>query len=104
MLKVSNFVYISPYFCRSHWLLDLHTKYLNNPLPPLIVNPHICGKLSDAALRRNLEAHSKCNTSIVPSGTRLELVERLSGILKIRKLDMLAVEMLGGDEDSYNGK
>jgi len=61
------------------------------------VNPHICGKLSDAGLRRNLEAHSACNSSIVPSGTRQELVERLFEILKIRKLDMLVVEMLGGD-------
>ncbi|KIM39316.1 hypothetical protein M413DRAFT_415939, partial [Hebeloma cylindrosporum] len=91
-----------PYACQEY-VDKIHTKYLFNPLPPLVVNPHICGKLSDSALRRNLEAHAACNPFIVPSGTRQELVERLSEILKIRKLDMLVVEMLGGD-DSTEGK
>lgn len=47
---------------------------------------------------RNLEAHAACNSSIIASGSRAEMIERLSKILVIRKLDMLVVGMLQGND------
>ncbi|KDR78620.1 hypothetical protein GALMADRAFT_223884 [Galerina marginata CBS 339.88] len=95
----------------NHWIMDIeipyacevyvdniNSQYLYSPVAPLITNSHVCPQLSSAALKRNLEAHAVCNASIVPSGTRPEMVERLSTILKIRTLDMLVISMLEGNE------
>ena len=89
------FIYYSRLiFC----IIDIHSHYLVFPLPPLITNPEVSAQLSLAALKRNLEAHAACNPSILVAGTRLEMVERLSEISKIRKLDMLVKDMLSGDD------
>ena len=82
-------------------IIDIHSQYLAFPLPPLITNPHTSTQLSLAALRRNLEAHAACNSSILAAGTRPEMVQRLSEILKIRKLDMLVKDMLSGNDSGF---
>lgn len=78
--------------------VDIHSQYLEFPSPPLITNPQSCAQLSLAALKRNLEAHAACNPSILATGTRPEMVQRLSEILKTRKLDLLVKDMLSGNE------
>lgn len=78
--------------------IDIHSHYLGFPLPPLITDPQATAQLSLAALKRNLEAHAACNPSIIATGTRPEMVQRLSEILKIRKLDMLVKDMLSGND------
>jgi hypothetical protein len=78
--------------------LDIHSQYLCFPLPPLITNPQAAAQLSLAALKRNLDAHAACNPSILATGTQLEMAQRLSKILKIRKLDMLVKDMLSGHD------
>ncbi|KAF9554469.1 hypothetical protein CPC08DRAFT_672182 [Agrocybe pediades] len=88
-----------PFACEVY-VDEVHTKYLVNPLPPLITNPNACSQLTTAALQRNLEAHAACNPAIVPSGTRSELVQRLSDLLTMRRLDMLVMSMLEGNEIS----
>jgi hypothetical protein len=60
-----------------------------HPVPPLIVDPALCSKLSIAALRRNLASHATCNRSIIATGTKVEMVERLKKILKTREMDLL---------------
>ena len=82
-------------------IIDIHSRYLAFPLPPLITNPHASAQLSSAALKRNLEAHAVCNPSILATGTRPEMVQRLSEILKIRKLDMLVKDMLSGNDSGF---
>ncbi|PPQ76912.1 hypothetical protein CVT26_001229 [Gymnopilus dilepis] len=89
-----------PFVCETY--VDcIHTQYLCHPRPPLITNPYICAQLSNAALVRNLEAHAACNSSIIASGSRAEMIERLSKILLIRKLDMLVVGMLQGNDQMH---
>ena len=78
--------------------IDIHSQYLTFPLPPLITSPQASAQLSLAALKRNLEAHAACNPSILAAGTRPEMVQRLSEILKIRKSDMLVKDMLSGND------
>ncbi|PPQ84013.1 hypothetical protein CVT25_000559 [Psilocybe cyanescens] len=85
-----------PFTCEAY-VDNVTSHYLINPLPPLITNPHICGHLLSAALKRNLEAHAAYNPSIVTSGTRPEMLERLSKILEIRQLDLLVLGMLEGN-------
>ena len=85
-------------FISANFRIDIHSQYLAFPLPPLITNPQASAQLSLAALKRNLEAHAACNPSILAAGTRPEMVQRLSEILKIRKLDMLVKDMLSGDD------
>lgn len=75
---------------------DLQSKYLIDPLPPLITNPEMCIQLSYPALKRNLAAHAEKNSFIVASGTKMEMVERLAGILKTRTLDLAVRDMLEG--------
>ncbi|KAH9481854.1 hypothetical protein JR316_0006384 [Psilocybe cubensis] len=84
-----------PFSCEAY-VDNIASQYLLHPIPPLITNPHICSHLSSAALKRNLEAHAARNSSIVASGTRLEMIERLTKILETRLLDLLVVEMLDG--------
>lgn len=79
----------------------MHSKYLINPLPPLITSPDMCAQLSYPALQRNLAAHAEKNSLIVASGTEMEMGERLLAILKTRKLDLVVRDMLQGyDSDS----
>jgi len=80
----------------TNFRVGIHSQYLAFPLPPLITNPQASAQLSLAALKRNLEAHAACNPSILAAGTRSEMVQRLSEILKIRKLDMLVKDLLSG--------
>ncbi|KAF8151043.1 hypothetical protein B0H34DRAFT_785117 [Crassisporium funariophilum] len=86
-----------PFSCEAY-IDGIHSKYLYHPLPPLITNHRGCPQLSEAALKRNLEAHAACNPSIVTSGTRPEMISRLSEILKTRKLDIIVKDMLDGNE------
>lgn len=79
----------------------MNTQYLVDIQPPYISNPRICGQLTSTALQRNLEAHAACNPSIITSGTRAEMLKRLSDILTTRRLDMLVISMLEGNEISF---
>ncbi|KIJ62914.1 hypothetical protein HYDPIDRAFT_157081 [Hydnomerulius pinastri MD-312] len=78
---------------------NIEKEYLLQPAPPLIVDPTVCSMLSKAALKRNLGAHAAVNSSILASGTRKEMAERLKNILETRKLDLIVREMLT-DEDT----
>jgi hypothetical protein len=71
---------------------DVDSNYLSELKPPLIVHEKHCSQLSIDALKRNLKAHAACNPDILTSGSRLEMVHRLTEILKIRRLDKLAID------------
>jgi len=81
-----------------YYIDNLHSKYLVHPSPPLVVNPALCAKLSVTALKRNLAEHAQCNPGIATSGTKAELASRLEGILKTRKMDMIARGMIWGND------
>jgi len=70
------------------------SKYLLEPKPPLVIHEKNCNLLSIQALKRNLEAHAACNSDILTSGSRLEMVHRLGEILKTRRLDKLVIDLL----------
>ncbi|KAF8813527.1 hypothetical protein BYT27DRAFT_7335124 [Phlegmacium glaucopus] len=89
-----------PFVCEAY-IDNIHSQYLDFPPPPLVTNPYACAQLSLAALKRNLEAHAACNPSIIATGTRPEMVQRLFDILKIRKLDMLVKDMLSGNDSGF---
>lgn len=78
--------------------LDVKTKYLVDPHPPLVTDEKICSRLSTKALQRNLEAHAACNPAILASGTRPEMLHRLMDILKTRALDKLVIDMYKGNK------
>ena len=86
------------YLWLAKFCLDTDSQYLGFPLPPLITDPQATAQLSLAALKRNLEAHAVCNPSILAAGTRPEMIQRLSEILRIRALDMLVRDMLCGND------
>lgn len=77
----------------------MHLKYLVHPTPPLIVNSAVASQLSVAALKRNLTAHAISNPTIIPSGTKAEMAERLEKMLKIREADLMVREMIWGDDN-----
>lgn len=68
---------------------------LLHPSSPLVADPDACRTLSCAALRRNLSAHTESNRGIVVGGTKDEMVLRLKGSLRTRKLDLLVRSMIG---------
>ncbi|KAL1721344.1 hypothetical protein EV715DRAFT_195328 [Schizophyllum commune] len=72
----------------------MHLKYFLYPTPPLITNPALCAQLSAAALKRNLAAHAAVNPKIIAAGTKAEMMERLTGVLKVRELDVLVRELM----------
>ena len=74
---------------------DIPKAYLLQPSSPLITDPEACSTLSCAALRRNLSAHAERNPAIVVGGTKDEMVLRLEGLLRTRKLDLLVRRMIG---------
>jgi len=74
---------------------DIPKAYPPHPFPPLITDPEACSTLSCAALRRNLSAHAESNPAIVVGGTKDEMVLRLEGLLRTRKLDLLVRRMIG---------
>ena len=76
-------------------LKDIPKAYLLHPSSPLITDPEACSTLSCAALRRNLSAHAESNAAIVVGGTKDEMVLRLEGLLRTRKLDLLVRRMIG---------
>lgn len=81
------------------WLrTDIHEQYLFNPIAPLVTNADVCDQLSYGALKRNLEAHAACNPAILCTGSTREMAQRLSDILKTRRLDMLVVSMLSAPD------
>lgn len=73
---------------------DVDSKYLSELKPPLVIHERSCSQLSVHALKRNLEAHATCNPDILTSGTRLEMVHRLTEVLKIRRSDKLVIDLL----------
>ncbi|KAJ7672228.1 hypothetical protein DFH06DRAFT_1082159 [Mycena polygramma] len=80
---------------------NLSSRYLLNPVPPLIEHATVVPELSAAALKRNLAAHAACNPAVIAVGTKPELVERLRTLLETRKADLLVREMIqGGDESA----
>lgn len=60
----------------------------------------MCSHLTAAVLKRNLEAHAVFNPSILASGTRAEMLLRLTEILKVRQADLLVMGMLNGNDAS----
>ncbi|TRM68547.1 hypothetical protein BD626DRAFT_118050 [Schizophyllum amplum] len=90
-----------PHHC-ADYVDSMHLKYFLYPTPPLIVNPALCPQLSAAALKRNLAAHAAVNPKIIAAGTKAEMQERLTGILKTRELDVLVKQLLtdGSDDGS----
>jgi hypothetical protein len=76
---------------------DMHSKYIIDPKPPLIVEPRACASLSISALKRNLVEHATFNPTILTSGSKMELVTRLQNILETRKMDVLVRDMMWGD-------
>jgi hypothetical protein len=76
----------------------VHTKYLLEPLLPLIVDPKICAQLSSASLQRNLAAHAERNPDIMAAGSKAEMAERLKALLEMRKMDMLVRDMILGED------
>ncbi|KAI0648655.1 hypothetical protein C8Q79DRAFT_461996 [Trametes meyenii] len=77
------------------YLDDLDSEYLLYPTPPLITVPDAVPDLTVAALKRNLAAHADCNPKILASGTKAEMIERLSGILRAREGDLAVKAVLG---------
>ncbi|KAJ8523104.1 hypothetical protein ONZ45_g388 [Pleurotus djamor] len=78
------------------YISRLHTQYLVNPAPPLIVGPELCGQLSVAALKRNLSAHSEANPTIFAGGNKQEMVIRLRELLDRRRSDILVRDLVFG--------
>jgi hypothetical protein len=72
-------------------------RYLIDPVPPLIVDPDLCSRLSLGALERNLAQHATCNPGILTTGKKPEMVKRLEKILKTRKMDLLVMDMVWGN-------
>lgn len=79
------------------WFADLHKQYLVDPALPLITDPSACPLLSNVALIRNLQAHADVNPTIVPTGTRLEMIERLKKLLERRQMDLIVRSMICGE-------
>jgi hypothetical protein len=69
--------------------------YLLRPSSPLITDPEAGSSLLCTALRHNLSAHVESNPAIVVGGTKDEMVLRLEGLLRMRKLDLLVRRMIG---------
>ncbi|KAG2145329.1 uncharacterized protein EDB93DRAFT_1228051 [Suillus bovinus] len=76
---------------------NLDKQYLVDPALPLITDPSACLLLSNVALIRNLQAHADINPSIVPTGTRLEMTERLKKLLERRQMDLIVRNMMYGE-------
>ncbi|KAG0699239.1 hypothetical protein DFH29DRAFT_1015436 [Suillus ampliporus] len=85
-----------PFRCEKY-IDNLHKQYLVDPALPLITDPSACQLLSNAALTRNLQAHADINPSIVPTGTRLEMVDRLTKLLERRRMDLTVRSMICGE-------
>ncbi|KAG2132991.1 hypothetical protein DEU56DRAFT_951132, partial [Suillus clintonianus] len=84
-----------PFRCEKY-IDNLHKQYLVDPGLPLITDPSACPLLSNTALTRNLQAHADINPSIVPTGTRLEMIERLTKLLERRLMDLVVRSMICG--------
>ncbi|KAG1738406.1 uncharacterized protein EDB91DRAFT_1203406 [Suillus paluster] len=85
-----------PFRCEKY-IDNLHKQYLVDPALPLITDPSACQLLSNAALTRNLQAHADINPSIVPTGTRLEMIDRLTKLLERRRMDLTVRSMVCGE-------
>ncbi|KAG1736567.1 hypothetical protein EDB19DRAFT_1637625 [Suillus lakei] len=85
-----------PFRCEKY-IDNLHKQYLVDPALPLITDPSACPLLSNVALIRNLQAHADVNTLIVPTGTRLEMIERLKKLLERRQMDLIVRSMICGE-------
>ncbi|KAG1857914.1 hypothetical protein C8R48DRAFT_606842 [Suillus tomentosus] len=85
-----------PFRCEKY-IDNLHKQYLVDPALPLITDSSACPLLSDVALIRNLQAHADVNPSIVPTGTRLEMIERLKKLLERRQMDLVVRSMICGE-------
>jgi hypothetical protein len=58
-------------------------------------DPALVGSQGVEVLRRNLELHKRCNNDIQTSGTKVELVGRLRGVLEKRRGDERILAVLG---------
>ncbi|KAF5379663.1 hypothetical protein D9615_005779 [Tricholomella constricta] len=85
-----------PTACENYVDPEMHKMYALDPRPPLITDPDVCAQLSTAALQRNLGAHAAKNSDIIAAGGKVEMVERLRGILEMRRADMLVRDMILG--------
>ncbi|KAG2348083.1 hypothetical protein BDR05DRAFT_875592 [Suillus weaverae] len=85
-----------PFRCEKY-IDNLHKQYLVDPALPLITDPSACPLLSNVALIRNLQAHADVNPTIVPTGTRLEMIERLKKLLERRQMDLIVRSMICGE-------
>jgi len=64
------------------------SKYSLELPPPLISNPSFCGRLSVAALKRNLAVHAAVNKEVSTGGTKREMADRLKTLLEMRLADL----------------
>ena len=74
---------------------DILKAYLLRPSSPLITYSEAYSAVSCAALPRNLSAHAESHPTIVVGGIKDEMVLRLEGLLRTRKLDLLVIGVTG---------
>lgn len=68
-------------------MVDIPTGYVQDPTQ--------VAAMTMPNLKKNLELHSKVNKDVQVTGTKVELVNRLTVILSNRRADSGIVEVLG---------
>ncbi|KAF8336050.1 hypothetical protein F5887DRAFT_891748, partial [Amanita rubescens] len=76
-----------PHWCHEY-VATMGSKYSLELPPPLILNPSLCGRLSVAALKRNLAVHAAVNKEVSTGGTKKEMADRLKSLLEMRLADL----------------
>jgi hypothetical protein len=82
----------------------LDTQYTLQPEPQLLTDASAVGKLSAAALRRNLVAHAAHSAAVVAGGTKSDMAARLGELLERRAADLVVRELLWGEEGPKAGE
>ena len=90
--------FLSPQRSDADYPKDIPKRYLLHPSTLLITDSEVCSTLSCAALRRNLSAHAVSNLAIVVGGAKDDMVLRLEGWLRTRRLDLLVRRIFGGED------
>ncbi|KAF9450492.1 hypothetical protein P691DRAFT_758159 [Macrolepiota fuliginosa MF-IS2] len=78
------------------YLDNMRYRYFIEIQPPLISDYELVGSLSLVELRKNLAAHAAVDKTIITTGNKADMGERLSRLLKQRMDDMRVKEMLEG--------
>lgn len=72
---------------QQRYLVDIPTGYVDDP--------NNVAEMTMPNLKKNLELHAKANRDVQVTGTKVELVNRLSVILSNRIADLKIVKVLG---------